>query len=89
MAFLPNVPPEMRGSDGTPLFYHSHVVADNILSAPPLALQERASLNAQREAEAQAEAAAVSQQRAAERLKQQERTGMVSPIEQFNAGGRL
>ena len=85
MAFLPNVPPEMRGSDGAPLFYQSHVVVANILQAPPPVLQERASLNAQREAEAQAEAAAVSQQRAAERQKLREHTGMPSPIEQFNA----
>jgi len=85
MAFLPNVPPEMRDSDGTPLFYQRRVVANNMLKAPPLALQERASLNAQREAEAQAEAAAVSQRRAAERLKLRERTGMPTPIEQFNA----
>ena len=85
MAFLPNVPPEMRGSDGAPLFYQSHVVVANILQAPPPVLQERASLNAQREAEAQAEAAAVSQQRAAERQKLREHTVMPSPIEQFNA----
>ncbi|WP_334065938.1 hypothetical protein [Nereida ignava] len=84
MAFLPNVPPEMRGSDGTPLFYQSHVVVANMLQAPPLALQERASLNAKQEAEAQSEAAAVSQRRAAERLKLREHTGMPSPIEQFN-----
>lgn len=56
-----------------------------MLQAPPLVLQERASLNSQREAEAQAEAAAVSQQRAAARLKLRDRTGMPSPIEQFNA----
>ena len=85
MAFLPNVPPEMRGSDGTPLFYQSRVVAANMLQTPPLALQERASQNAQRETEAQAEAAAVSQKRAADRQKLRERTGMRSPIEQFNA----
>ena len=85
MAFLPNVPPVMRDADGTPLFYECRVVADNMLQAPPLALQERASLNAQREAKAQAEAAAVSQRRAAERLKLRERTGMPTPIEQFNA----
>jgi hypothetical protein len=85
MAFLPNVPPERRGSDGTPLFYQSHVVVAYMLQAPPLVLQERASLNSQREAEAQAEAAAVSQQRAAARLKLRDRTGMPSPIEQFNA----
>ena len=85
MAFLPNVPPEMRGSDGTPLFYQSHVVVTNMLQTPPLVLQERSSLSAQREAEAQAEAAALSQQRAAERQKLRERTGMPSPIEQFNA----
>ena len=84
MAFLPNVPPEMRGSDGTPLFYQSHVVVANMLQAPPLALQERASLNAKQEAEAQSEAAAVSQRRAAERLKLREHTGMPSPIKQFN-----
>lgn len=85
MAFLPNVPPDKRGSDGAPLFYQSHVVVANILQTPPLALQERASLHAQRDAEAQAEAATVSQQREAERLKLRERTGMPSPIEQFNA----
>jgi len=85
MAFLPNVPPEMRDTDGTPLFYQSRVVAANMLQAPPLGLQKRASLNVKREAEAQAEAAAVSQRRAAERLKLRERTGMPSPIEQFNA----
>ena len=84
MAFLPNVPPEMRDTDGTPLFYQCRVVADNMLPAPPMAIQERASLNAKKEAEAQAEAAAVSHRRAAERQKLRERTGMPTPIEQFN-----
>ena len=89
MAFLPNVPPEMRGSDGMALFYQSRVVAANILSAPLLALQERAALNAKREAEARSEAAAVSQRRAAARQKLRERTGMPTPIEQFNADHNL
>ena len=85
MAFLPNVPPERRGSDGTPLFYQSHVVVAYMLQAPPLVLQERASLNSQRDAEGQDEEAAVLQERAAARLKLRDRTGMPSPIEQFNA----
>jgi len=85
MAFLPNVPPEMRGGDGTPLFYQSRVVAANMLQAPPVVLQERASLSAKREVDAQNEAATFTRQRAAERLKVRERTGMPTPIEQFNA----
>ncbi|MEM5468062.1 hypothetical protein [Celeribacter marinus] len=85
MAFLPNVPPEMRDTDGTPLFFQSRVVAANMLQAPPLGLQERASLNAKREVDARNEAATLSRQRAAERLKVRERTGMPSPIEKFNA----
>jgi len=85
MAFLPNVPPEMRDTDGTPLFYRSRVVATNMLQTPPLALQERASLNAQIEAEAQSEAANVRQGRAAKRLKLREQTSLPTPIEQFNA----
>lgn len=85
MAFLPNVPLEMRDSDGRPLFYQSRVVTANMLQAPPVALQERAILNAQREAEARSEAAAVSERRAAARLKLRGQQSMPTPIEQFNA----
>lgn len=85
MAFLPNVPPEMRDTDGTPLFYQSQVVAANRLQAPPYVLQERASLNAKREVDAQSDALVISRQRAEQRLKARERTGMPTPIEQFNA----
>jgi hypothetical protein len=85
MAFLPNVPLEMRDSDGRPLFYQTRVVKENMLQAPPLALQERAMLNAQIEAKAQSEAAAVSERRAAARLKLREQPSMPTPIEQFNA----
>ena len=56
-----------------------------MLQVPPLALRERASLNAQIEAEAQSEASNVQQRRAAQRLKLREQASLPTPIEQFNA----
>jgi len=84
IAFLPNVPPEKLNSDGTPLFYQSRVVTDNMLVSPPRALKAKATQNALQEADANSEATALAHQRAAERFKMRERTGMPSPIEQFN-----
>jgi len=85
MAFLPNVPPDMRDTAGVPLFYESLVVRTAGLKHPPAKLKAIAVQNAEREAAAKLEAEKVAREKAAQRAKQRERTGMLSPIEQFNA----
>ena len=85
MAFLPNVPPDMRDTAGVPHFYEYLVVRSAGLKQPPANLKAIAAQNAEREAAAKLEAEKISREKLAQRAKQRERTGMLSPIEQFNA----
>lgn len=85
MAFLPNVPPGMRDTAGVPHFYESLVVRTAGLKHAPARLKAIAVENAEREAAAKLEAEKVAREKAAQRVKQRERSGMLSPIEQFNA----
>lgn len=89
MAFLPNVPPDMRDTAGMPQFYESLVVRTAGLKHPPAALNAIALQNAKREAAAKLEAAKAAREKAAQRAMHRERTGMLSPIEQFNADNDL
>lgn len=84
MAFLPNVPPDMRDTAGVPHFYEYLVVRSAGLKQPPANLKAIAAQNAEREAAAKLEAEKISLEKAAQRAKQRERTGMLSPVEQFN-----
>lgn len=84
VSLLPNVPPELRGPDGEPLFYDYFVGGGRGLSTPPAALVEYATRLAIQVAEAQIAAQEASKQRAAERKLRRDQTGMLSPIEQFN-----
>jgi hypothetical protein len=83
--FLPNVPPDRRGPDGAPLFYEYVVREIGGLRAVPEAILAAAAETARRAEEARRVAAEVARRRAEERQKQREHTGMLSPIEQFNA----
>lgn len=85
MAFLPNVPPDMRDTAGVPEFYESLVVRMAGLKQPPANLTDIAAQNAMLEAAAKLEAEKISREKAVQRARQRERTGMLSPIEQFNA----
>ena len=85
MAFLPNVPPDMRDTVGVPEFYESLVVRMAGLKQPPANLTDIAAQNAMLEAAAKLEAEKISREKAVQRARQRERTGMLSPIEQFNA----
>jgi hypothetical protein len=85
MAFLPNVPPDMRDTAGVPHFYESLVVRTAGLKQPPAKLKAIALQNAECEAAAKLEAEKVAREKAAQRATLRERTGMLSPIEQFNA----
>ena len=85
MSFLPNVPPDNCGEDGAPKYYEYLVCQADSLSHPPKCLLDMAEQIAQRDIEAQAIAAAVAKDRAQQRRKHRKHSGMLSPIEQFNA----
>ena len=85
MAFLPNVPPVMCDTAGVPHFYEGLVVRAAGLKHPPANLKAIALQNAEREAAAKLEAEKITREKAALRPRQRESTGMLSPIEQFNA----
>jgi hypothetical protein len=85
MSFLPNVPPDKRGEDGTPKYYEYLVCKADSLSQPPQCLLDMAEQIAQRDVEAQLIAAEVAKDRAQQRRKRREHSEMLSPIEQFNA----
>ena len=85
MSFLPNVPPDKRGEDGTPKYYEYLVCKADSLSQPPQCLLDMAEKIAQRDIEAQLIAAEVARDRAQKRRKRHEHSEMLSPIEQFNA----
>jgi hypothetical protein len=85
MSFLPNVPPDKRGEDGAPKYYEYLVCQADSLSHPPKCLLDMAEQIAERDIEAQLIAAAVAKDRAQQRRKHRKHSGMLSPIEQFNA----
>lgn len=85
VSLLPNVPPELRSPVGEPLFYDYLVGGGSGLSTPPAALIEHATRLAMQVAEAEIAAKKASAARAAERERLRDQTGMLSPIEQFNA----
>jgi len=83
--FLPNVPPARRGADGLPIYYENAVrELAGLGEVPPAITLAAAETKRQLEA-AQAEAEETARRKAAERRQRREHSGLLSPIEQFNA----
>jgi hypothetical protein len=84
--YLPNVPPERRGTDGAPLFYQSHVVAGPPLELAGHAIAARRDAARAGRATAEAEAAARTAAYRSQRLAHAAATGdAFDAIEHFNA----
>lgn len=87
--YLPNVPPHLRDADGKPLFYQHLVKEAKGLPKVPVGVQTRAADAARVREEAKAHAEAETRRKAAERRRQRQYPGLLSPIEQFNTENEL